>query len=483
MFDNLSDKLQLTLKKIRGEATLTESNISEAMREIRMALLESDVNLKIAKEFVESVKQDCIGLKVLQTVSPGQQVIKIVNDRLVELMGDSEVPLDLTQKYPAVIMMVGLHGSGKTTSSAKLAVNIKKQNKKVMLVAADIYRPAAIDQLEVLGKEIDVRVFADRDAKDVALLSKKAITVAKQEQIDVVIIDTAGRLQIDEEMVEELVRIEQAVDASEKLLVADSALGQEAVSVADAFHKAINLTGVVLTKLDGDARGGAALSIRKVTNCPIKFIGVGEKVTDLEPFYPDRIVSRMLGMGDIVTLVEKAAEEINEKEAARLEEKMKKNSFDLDDFLSQLQQMKKMGGIEKILKLLPGGKNLASTTSFDPKNFLKMEALICSMTKQEKENPDIISFSRKKRISNGSGTNVEELNKLLKQFTMMRKMMKKTGLLSRLMDGKVDYNNVFGDMGGAGGMAGGMPSMGGGMGLSRGSNRTPKKKKRKKKKR
>ncbi len=483
MFDNLSDKLQLTLKKIRGEATLTESNISEAMREIRMALLESDVNLKIAKEFVESVKQDCIGLKVLQTVSPGQQVIKIVNDRLVELMGDSEVPLNLTQKYPAVIMMVGLHGSGKTTSSAKLAVNIKKQNKKVMLVAADIYRPAAIDQLEVLGKEIDVRVFSDRDAKDVALLSKKAITVAKQEQIDVVIIDTAGRLQIDEEMVEELVRIEQAVDASEKLLVADSALGQEAVSVADAFHKAINLTGVVLTKLDGDARGGAALSIRKVTNCPIKFIGVGEKVTDLEPFYPDRIVSRMLGMGDIVTLVEKAAEEINEKEAARLEEKMKKNSFDLDDFLSQLQQMKKMGGIEKILKLLPGGKNLASATSFDPKNFLKMEALICSMTTKEKVNPDIINFSRKKRITNGSGASVEELNKLLKQFSMMRKMMKKTGLLSRLMDGKVDYNNLFGGMDGAAGMGGGMPSVGSGVGLSRGSNRIPKKKKRKKKRR
>jgi signal recognition particle subunit SRP54 len=365
-------------------------------------------------------------------------------------------------------MMVGLHGSGKTTTSAKLAADLKKKGKKPMLVAGDIYRPAAIDQLEVLGKEIDVPVHLDRSLPDVSRIAGDAVAKAKGELADVVIIDTAGRLQIDEQMVQELVRVSQVCNPDEIMLVADSALGQEAVSVADHFHKALGITGLILTKLDGDARGGAALSMRKVTGCPIKFVGVGEKIEDLETFYPDRMASRILGMGDVVSLVEKAAEEIDEEEAAKLQEKIKKNSFDFNDFLSQLRQMSKMGGIESSLKMLPGGKQLSQMPEFDTKQFKGMEAIICSMTTEERENADIINFSRRKRIANGSGTSLEQVGQLIKQFLMMKKMMKKTGLISRLMSGGLD-------------MGGNLSSLPGK--LTRGPKMMKKKKKRKKNKR
>ena len=465
MFDSLSGKLQDVFKKLRGQAVLSESNIAEAMREIRLALLDADVNYEIAKGFVDSVKGECTGHEVLRSVTPGQQVIKIVNDKLTELMGTSEVNLD-TSKTPSTIMMVGLHGSGKTTTAAKLAAYFKKKRKKVMLVAGDIYRPAAIDQLEFLGKQIDVPVYSNRQQPQVELIAKEANEKAKFEGVDVVIIDTAGRIQIDTDMVQELVMISQTVQPTETLLIADSALGQEAVSVSDSFHKALGLTGVILTKIDGDARGGAALSIRKVTGCPIKLVGVGEKIEDLEVFYPDRMASRILGMGDVVSLVEKAEEDIDAEDAERLEKKIRANKFDLDDFFSQLRQMKKLGGIEKILKMLPGGKALAGA-DVDAKQFVSMEAMISSMTKKERSNPEIINFDRRKRIARGSGTKLPAVSGLLKQFFMMKKVMRKPALMNNAMDS----------------MGMGMPpGMGGGMGKNiRGSNLTPKKKKRKKK--
>ncbi len=465
MFDGLSGKLQETFKKLRGHAYLTEANIKEVMREIRLALLDADVNYKIVKEFVDSVTKKCLGHDVLKSVTPGQQVIKLVNDHLVELMGSTEVVLSL-KDTPSTIMLVGLHGSGKTTTAAKLAAHLKKQNKKPLLVAADIYRPAAIDQLEFLGKQIDVPVYLDRTQPSVEIIAKDAQALAKREGYDVVILDTAGRLQIDEDMVQELVRVSHTVRPTERLLVVDSALGQEAVSVSDHFHKALGLTGLILTKLDGDARGGAALSVRKVTGCPIKFVGVGEKIEDLEIFYPDRMASRILGMGDIVSLVEHASETIDAEEAARLEKKLKSNKFDLDDFLSQLRQMKKLGGMEKILKMLPGGQKALAGANANPKQFATLEAIICSMTKKERENPDIIEFSRKRRIAQGAGTVVEEINKLLKQFTMMKKVIQKPSMMNGIMSG----------------MGMGSPAGGGAAGLSRGSNFTPAKKKRKKKK-
>ncbi|MDD2478902.1 MAG: signal recognition particle protein [Victivallaceae bacterium] len=438
MFDNLTDRLQDTFRRLRGQARLSENNITDALSEIRIALLEADVNLAVVKGFIETIKTDCIGADVVKSVTPGQQVVKIVHDRLVELMGEEQVELNL-QSRPAVIMMVGLHGSGKTTTAGKLALRLKKEKRQVMLVAGDIYRPAAIDQLEVLGNEIGVPVFADRAATDVAMLSRNAIERAKLEHRDVVIIDTAGRLQIDETMIQELVRISQASRADEILLVADAALGQEAVSVSEHFHKALGLTGIVLTKLDGDSRGGAALSMRKVTGCPIKLIGTGEKLENLEIFYPERMASRILGMGDVVSLVERAAEKIDEDAAAKLQEKLKKNQFDFDDFLMQLRQINNMGGAESVLKMLPGGKQLTGAlNSFDPKHFARMEAIICSMTAKERRTPDLIDFSRRKRIAKGSGTSLEGVSQLIKQFTDMRKMMKKSGILGRLLSGNVD---------------------------------------------
>lgn len=483
MFESLSDKLQLTFKKLRGQAALSESNISDAMREIRTALLEADVNHEIVKDFISSVREECLGTEVLKSVSASQQVIKVVNDKLVELMGEEAAPLDLSQ-HPSVIMMVGLHGAGKTTTSAKLAKYLTKQNKKSMLVAGDIYRPAAIDQLEILGKEIGIEVHSDREANNVAMIARKGVDIAKHNGTKAVIVDTAGRLQIDNSMVAELVQIKQSVNPTEIILVVDAALGQEAVSVADHFHKALGITGVILTKLDGDARAGAALSIRKVTSAPIKFVGQGEKIDDLEVFYPDRMASRILGMGDVVSLVEKAAEEIDEEEAAKLAEKLKKSTFDFNDFQQQIHQMKKMGGMESILKMLPGGAKLANMPEMDGKKITQMEAIIGSMNKKERANPDLIDFSRRKRIAKGSGTTIQDVGQMIKQFLMMRKMMKKRGMMGQMMSslmggglggGGMDMASMAGGMGGMGGM----PSMGGGFG----SNKTAKKKKRKKKRR
>ncbi len=442
MFDNLSDKLQDTFRRLRGQARLSENNMSDALQEIRVALLEADVNLKIVKEFIEDVKNDCIGADVIKSVTPGQQVVKIVNDRLVELMGNSETELELKSK-PSVIMMVGLHGSGKTTTAGKLALRLKKEKKSILLAAGDIYRPAAIDQLEVLGAEIDVPVFSDRGCTNVAVIARNAIERAKLEHCDVVIIDTAGRLQIDDAMVQELVQVSQTARPDEILLVGDAALGQEAVSVSEHFHKALGLTGIVLTKLDGDARGGAALSMRKVTGVPVKFVGTGEKLENLEVFHPERMASRILGMGDVVTLVERAAEKIDEDEARKLQDKLRKSQFDFDDFLGQLRQISQLGGAESVLKMLPGGKNLAGMMeNVNPKYFAHMEAIICSMTKKERANPDIIDFSRRKRIAKGSGTSLEQVSQLIRQFDDMRKMMKKTGLLGKFLSGGGEQNSA-----------------------------------------
>jgi len=469
MFQNLTDKLQDALRKLRGVASLSESNISEAMADVRTALLEADVNREVAEEFINGVSKDCLGEDVLKSVTPGQMAIKIVYDKLVEFMGGEESSVAWKpDAKPKIILFVGLHGGGKTTSSAKLAAYLKKRGRHVMLAACDVYRPAAIDQLEILGKEIDVPVYSERGNMDVCEISRNARKRALDEKCDYLIIDTAGRLQIDTSMVQELVRLSDAVKPDEVLLVADAALGQQAVSVAKHFNDALGITGVILTKLDGDARGGAALSIRKVTGCPIKFVGVGEKVENFEIFHPDRMASRILGMGDIVSLVEKAAEEIDKEEAEKLQEKLKKNQFDFNDFLSQLHQMSKMGGIDTILKLLPGGGKLAGMSEFDPSQFKRMEAIICSMNKKERENPDIIDMSRRRRIAKGSGTTLEQVSQLIKQFMNMRKMMKNTGLFGRLMNGgSLPPMNSMG-------MGGRMPS------FSRGSNFTPPKKKRKK---
>ncbi len=466
MFDNLTGKLQDALKKLRGQAVLSEANIADAMKEIRDALIDADVNLEIADEFIATVKQACLGADVLRSVSPGQQAVKIVYDKMVEFMGEAEAPLASGGK-PTVVMMVGLHGSGKTTTTAKLALQLKNKGKRVLMTACDVYRPAAIDQLEILGRDTGIPVHAERGNPDVCSIATNAIAEARDGGFDYVLLDTAGRLQIDTPMVQELVRLKQISGAQEILLVADAALGQQAVSVAKHFNEALVLTGVVLTKLDGDARGGAAFSIRKVTGCPIKFVGIGEKLENLDVFHPDRMASRILGMGDIVSLVEQAAEKFDREETERLQQKLRKNEFDLNDFLGQLRQMSKLGGIEGILKFLPGGNKLAELPDLDPKQFKRMEAIICSMTKKERANVDMIDLSRRKRISRGCGCPLEEVNRLIKQFSAMKNMMKRNGLLSRMMSG------------------GSMPAMGLGMPgfrapTLRGSNYTPPKKKRKK---
>jgi len=464
MFNSLTNRLQDALKLLRGQARLTESNIAEAMEQIRAALIDADVNQEVAAEFVAEVAKGCMGEDVLRSVTPGQMAVKIVHDRLVEFMGSGEAPL-ADGNCPNVVMMVGLHGSGKTTTTAKIAANLKKRGKRVLMTACDVYRPAAIDQLETLGRDLGIPVHSERGNPNVPAIAMNALAKARAERYDYLLLDTAGRLQIDTEMVQELIRLSQATGAHERILVADAALGQQAVSVAKHFNDALSLTGVALTKLDGDARGGAALSIRKVTGCPVKFVGVGEKLDELEVFHPDRMASRILGMGDIVSLVEKAAEEIDREEAERLQAKLKKSEFDLDDFLSQLRQMNRMGGVESIMKMLPGGDKLLGSSEFDPSQFTSMEAMICSMTKAERSDCEIIDFPRRKRIAKGSGTSVEQVGQLIKQFSMMKKMMKSTGLMGRLLSG-------------------GMPGLGGMPGfrnkIQRGSNYTPPKKKRKK---
>ncbi|WP_286822046.1 signal recognition particle protein [Mitsuokella sp. UBA4253] len=430
IFESLSDRLQATFKKLRGHGKLTEDDVNEAMREVRMALLEADVNFKVVKQFIKTVKERAIGQDILETLTPAQVVIKIVDEELTKLMGGTQSRLNMSPKPPTVIMMVGLQGAGKTTSAGKLGLALKKQGKRPLLVAADIYRPAAITQLQVLGKQLDIPVFSMEQGTDAVTIAKESIGYSQSHACDVVIIDTAGRLQIDEKLMQELRDIKSEVHPHEILLVVDAMTGQESVNVAQAFNDALGLDGVVMTKLDGDARGGAALSVKAVTGVPIKFIGLGEKLEPLEPFHPDRMASRILGMGDVLSLVEKAQATFDMEEAKKMEKKLRKDEFTLDDFLAQMQQVKKLGSLENILGLIPGmgglKKQLAGQDiDLDGKEMRQIEAIIKSMTPKERANITIINGSRRKRIAMGSGTRVQDVNKLLKQFGEMKKMMKK----------------------------------------------------------
>lgn len=428
MFENLSDKLDLLFKKLRGQGVMTEENIKEALREVRLVLLEADVNFKVVKDFVEKVRERAVGTQVLQSLSPGQQVIKVVQEELVALMGGSEDnSLNLAAKPPVAIMMVGLQGSGKTTTCGKLARLLKGQRRRPLLVPADVYRPAAIEQLKTLGRQLSVETFDSRADQDPVDICREALRYATLNGFDTVILDTAGRLQIDEYLMNELVRIKEAADPREILFVADAMTGQEAVNVATGFNERLDITGVVLTKLDGDAKGGAALSIRAVTGKPVKLVGLGEKLDALEVFYPDRLVSRILGMGDILTLVEKAQATFDVTETERLQQKLKKSQFDLEDFKAQLQQIKKMGSLDSILGMIPGvGKAMKQMQGAQPseKELKRIEAIIDSMTPGERANHQIINGSRRMRIAKGSGTTVQEVNQLLKRFTEAQKLMK-----------------------------------------------------------
>ncbi len=434
MFDSLTGKLQKVFRDLRGLGKISEDNIAESLREVRMALLDADVNFKVARDFIESVKQKALGQEVLQSVHPGQQIIKIIHDELVTLLGSTNAGLELSSS-PSCLMMVGLHGSGKTTSSGKLARLLRKNGRQPLLVAADVYRPAAMDQLEALGKQLDIPVFLKRGETDVLKIAREALDAAKAQNCNTLVFDTAGRLQIDEPLVQELVRLRDLVKPQEILLVLDAAIGQEAVNVATHFDKALNVTGAILTKLDGDARGGAALSFKSVVGRPIKFVGVGEKLDDFEPFHPERMASRILGMGDVVTLVEKAAEAIDEADARKIEEKMRKGQFTLEDFLDQLQQMKKLGPLENIMGLLPGGAEMVKGADLEKgqKEFRRMEGIICSMTPKERNHPQILNAKRRIRIAKGSGTSVTDVNNLLNKFAQMQQMMKKMGKLQKMM--------------------------------------------------
>ena len=424
MFENLSDRLQDVVHKIKGYGKITEENISEMMREIRLSLLEADVNYKVVKEFTNNVKEKALGEEVNKSLNPGELFVKIVKDELTELLGGENTPLNVSGN-PATLMLVGLQGSGKTTTIGKLANYLRKNNKKKpLLVACDVYRPAAIDQLKQIGKELNIEVYSEGKGNPVEI-SKNTIKYAKDNGYDYVLIDTAGRLQIDESLMEELDNIQKEVNPDETILVIDSMMGQDAINVINGFNDKIKLSGVILTKLDGDTRGGVALSVKHLTNLPIKFIGVSEKMDGLTPFYPERMASRILGMGDILSIVEKVQDEIDEKEAEKTAKKMMKGNFDLEDFLNQLNQIKKLGPLENILKLLPGAKKMGlNKVNIDPKIMKRTEAIVLSMTPEERRNPSILKASRKKRIADGSGTTVTDVNRLLNQFEDMKKMMK-----------------------------------------------------------
>jgi signal recognition particle subunit SRP54 len=444
MFESLSNKLQNAFRNLRGMGKISESNVTDALRDVRMALLEADVNFKVARDFIERVKAKSIGAEVIQSVQPGQQIVKIIADELTELLGSQNAGINF-DKNPTCIMMVGLHGAGKTTSSGKLARLIQKQGRQPLLVAADVYRPAAMDQLETLGKQLDVPVFVKRGETDVLKIAREALAFAETNKRNTIIFDTAGRLQIDEPLVQELVRLRDLVKPQEILLVLDAATGQEAVNVATHFDQALNITGSILTKLDGDARGGAALSMKSVTGKPIKFMGVGEKLDEFEPFHPERMASRILGMGDVVSLVERAAEAVDMEDAKRMEEKMRKGEFTLEDFLEQLRQMKKLGPLDSIMKMLPGGAEALKQVDIgkQEREFKHMEAMICGMTPKERATPQILNAKRRQRIAKGSGVTVTELNTMLNKFAQMQQMMKKMGKFQKMM----------------GKMGGGMPGM------------------------
>jgi len=430
MFDNLSDKLELTLKKLAGQATINEVNIGIAMRDIKRALLSADVNYKVAKKLVEDIREKSLGESVIKSVSPAQMIVKIVNDELTEIMGGQNQPLNLPpKKIPAIVMVAGLQGSGKTTFAAKLAKRLKKSGRNPLLVAADVYRPAAVDQLKTLGAEVSVPVFSIEE-KDAMKVAMQGLEAAKAGAHDVLIVDTAGRLQIDDAMMAEAEALKNALKPDELLFVVDSMMGQEAVNTAKAFNDRLDFDGVVLTKLDGDSRGGAALSIRHVVEKPIKFMSVGEKVDDLDQFYPDRMAQRILGMGDIVSFVEKAQESLDMEATLQMQKKLMKNEFDLNDFFDQLQQLKKMGSMQSLIEMVPGLNKMVPKQDLENLDFKPIEAIISSMTKEEKSRPEIINGSRRQRIALGSGTRVQDVNMLLKQFGEMKKMMRSVSKLS-----------------------------------------------------
>ncbi|EKA7610681.1 signal recognition particle protein [Listeria monocytogenes] len=443
-FEGLAGRLQETMNKIRGKGKVNEADVKEMMREVRLALLEADVNFKVVKQFIKTVSERAVGADVMKSLTPGQQVIKIVQEELTSLMGGEESKIGTADRPPTVIMMVGLQGAGKTTTSGKLANLLrKKYNRKPLLVAADIYRPAAIKQLETLGKQLDMPVFSLGDQVSPVEIAKQAIAKAKEEHLDYVIIDTAGRLHIDETLMDELKQVKEIATPTEILLVVDSMTGQDAVNVAQSFNEQLEITGVVLTKLDGDTRGGAALSIRSVTGKPIKFIATGEKMEALETFHPDRMASRILGMGDVLSLIEKAQTDVDTEKMKAMEQKMKDNSMTLDDFLEQLQQVKQMGPLDELLKMMPGANKMKGLDNMnvDDKQLGHIEAIIKSMTKNEKDNPDIINASRRKRIARGSGRPVQEINRLLKQFGEMKKMMKQMTDGGKGKKGKNPFGN------------------------------------------
>lgn len=428
MFDQLTDKLEATFKKLRGVGKLTEDNIKDGIRELKLSLLEADVNFKVVKELVEKVKERALGTEVAKSINPGQMFIKIFHEELVTMLGEGDHSLNLNVRPPAIILMAGLQGSGKTTTAGKLAYLLKnKMKKRVLLVPADVYRPAAIDQLKTLAAKIDVDVYPSEVGMDPVDIAKKSVEYGKNNVADVIIIDTAGRLQVDEDMMDEITNIKNAVEPSEILFVADAMTGQEAVNVAAEFHKRLSITGVVLTKMDGDARGGAALSINAATGAPLKFVGMGEKIEQFEVFHPERIAGRIVGLGDVLSLVEKATEKINAEEAIRLQKKMGKNEFDLEDFLAQMKMIRNMGPMENMLEMIPGMgkamKQMEGRVNFE-KELSKIEAIIFSMTKEERKKPEILNASRRRRIANGSGTKVQDINQFMKQYLEMKKMMK-----------------------------------------------------------
>ncbi len=441
-FEGLSSRLQEITRKIRGKARITDSDLKEMLREVKLALLEADVNYKIVKEFISTIQEKALGQDVLKSLTPGQQVVKIVKDELVQLLGGETSKISFTPNPPTIIMLVGLQGSGKTTTAGKLANLLRKQGKKPLLVACDVYRPAAIKQLQVVGAQLNIPVFANENSKDVVHIARQAMSVAMSKLNDVVILDTAGRLHIDEELMEELKKLKSNVKPHEILLVVDSMTGQDAVNVAQKFSDTVGIDGIVLTKLDGDTRGGAALSVKNVTGKPIKFAATGEKLNDIEEFHPDRMAQRILGMGDILSVIEKAEESFDLEQAEKLEKQMKKKELDLDDYLLQIRQVKKMGSFSSLLKLIPG-MNQIKDLKVDDKEFEKIEAIICSMTKEEKRNTKLLNASRRQRIAKGSGTTVQDINKFMKSFEMTQKMMKQMknnkGGMKKLMRG-IDEN-------------------------------------------